>query len=135
GDANYPAHDGACEPLRRLIPAVQIIKATNGADANDPNAPGVPVIPAGGAITWTFDITNTGETHVAAADVHVTDNNGVTPDCNAALAADNNQIFDPGETWHCTATGTAINITQAPAAVHVVPNVCQQGNAATPPSP
>ena len=75
GDVNYPARTGAIEPLpvTVLVPGVQIIKYTNGADANDPDSAGAqqpPDISAGGTITWRYDITNTGQTHVAAVDVH-----------------------------------------------------------------
>src|SRR4029079_710584 len=43
-------------------------------------------------------------------------------------------VFDPGGPWACAGTATAIVISQAPPTIHVVPNVCQQGNAAAPPS-
>ena len=114
---------------------MSIVKYTNGADANDPNAAGVPDISAGGAVTWRYDITNTGATPVAAADVVVTDNvTGVTPSCAAAAAADANHVFDPGETWQCTATGTALDLTSPnpPAGTHIVANSCTQGGARTP---
>ncbi len=114
---------------------MSIVKYTNGADANNPNAAGVPDISAGGAVTWRYDITNTGQTHVAAADVVVTDNvTGVTPSCAAAAAADANHVFDPGETWQCTATGTALDLTSPnpPAGTHIVANSCTQGGARTP---
>ena len=122
-----------CNPPRK--PGVSIVKYTNGADANDPNAAGVPDISAGGAVMWRYDITNTGQTPVAAADVAVTDNvTGVTPSCAAAAAADANHVFDPGETWQCTATGTALDLTSAnpPAGTHIVANSCTQGGARTP---
>src|SRR5437660_612068 len=61
-------------------PDVTIVKFTNGADANDPNAAGVPNIAIGGAITWTDRVTNTGGATVARANVAVTDDHaGVTP--------------------------------------------------------
>ena len=46
--------------IHAINPGVSIVKYTNGADANDPNAAGVPDISAGGAVTWRYDITNTG---------------------------------------------------------------------------
>ena len=121
--------------IRAITPGVSIVKYTNGADANDPNAAGVPDISAGGAVTWRYDITNTGATNVAAADVVVTDNvTGVTPSCAAAAAADANHVFDPGETWQCTATGTALDLASPnpPAGTHIVANSCSQGGARTP---
>src|SRR5262249_59181852 len=57
-----------------LKPDIAIVKLTNGQDANDANAAGVPLIQPGDPITWTYRVTNTGETHVPRADVSVNDN-------------------------------------------------------------
>jgi parallel beta-helix repeat protein len=71
-------------------PAITIVKKTNGQDAN--TTPGV-FIPVGGAITWTYNVTNTG--NVTLTNVTVTDNKllPTTIDCGggsnviASLAA------------------------------------------------
>ena len=77
-------------------PAITIVKKTNGQDAN--TAPGV-LIPFGGAVTWTYDVTNTGNVTLTA--VSVTDDKGVTVTCpNASLRRT--------ATMQCTAAGTAI---------------------------
>ena len=63
----------------------------------------------------------------------MTDNvTGVTPSCAAAAAADGNGTLDPGETWACTATGTAIDVLNPPAGVHLMPNVCSKAGTVPP---
>jgi len=96
---------------------ISIVKKTNGADANDPNGADVPNIKPGDPVTWTYIVTNTGSTHVAKADVKVTDNTtGVTPTFSSEQSGNGDQIFDPGEVWIYTATGTALDLTQSPPA-------------------
>jgi len=115
-------------------PAISIVKRTNGADANDPNGAGVPVIPAGATVTWTYTVTNTGATHIPRASVVVTDNvTGVTPTFSSEQSGNGDNTFDPGEVWIYQATGAAINVTNPPAGVVVVAGVCTQGGA-NPPS-
>ena len=74
---------------------IGIVKLTNGDDANDP--PG-PLIPVGGPVTWTYRVTNTGNT--ALTNVTVTDSRGVTITCPA-------DTLDLLGTMDCTATGSA----------------------------
>ncbi len=108
-------------------PCVTIIKKTNGKDANDPNGAGVPILLTGALVTWTYEITNCGNVSVASADVRVSDNQpGVTPSYTSG-DANNNGMFDPGETWLYTASGTALDLTNPPAGIHVRPGVCTQG--------
>jgi len=86
-----------CVNVAGAAPAIEIQKATNSHDADDP--PG-PVIPPGEPVAWTYVVTNTGNTTLTA--VTVEDNQaGVTPDC---------QPFDlqPAETVVCTASGVAV---------------------------
>ena len=113
GDANNtgPVNSGcAAEPLVVNAPGVDIIKFTNGADANDPNGADVPNIIPGQPVTWTYQVTNTGTTHPAKADVIVTDNQpGVTPVFDHEQSGNGDQIFDPGEVWIYKATGTALD--------------------------
>jgi hypothetical protein len=74
-------------------PGIDIEKATNGQDADEP--PG-PTLNVGGPVTWTYVITNTSA--VLLSNILVTDNQGVTVSCpESSLAA--------GESMTCTATG------------------------------
>ena len=108
------------------VPNVTIIKYTNGADANDPNGSDVPNITPGGVVTWTYKVTNTGQTSVPRPQVVVTDNTtGVTPTFSSELSGNGDTIFNPGEVWLYTATGTALDLTlPPPAGVHTVANAC-----------
>ncbi len=86
------------------VPAsIHIEKATNGVDADAP--PG-PMIAAGEVVTWTYEVTSSG--NISMTDVSVTDNiTGVTP---VFIDGDDNSngALDPGETWRYQATGGAI---------------------------
>ncbi len=88
---------------------IAVVKYVNGDDAD--TAPGV-WVPTGGAVTWTYDVTNTG--NVALANVGVSDDNatpGSTGDDFTATYqsgdTDNDGLLDLGETWTFQATGTA----------------------------
>ncbi|MFK7886530.1 MAG: SdrD B-like domain-containing protein [Gammaproteobacteria bacterium] len=75
---------------------IDIEKATNGADADLPTGPFVPV---GGTVTWTYVVTNTGSTTLN--DIVVSDSDdSITVSCPATTLA-------PGASFTCTATGTA----------------------------
>ncbi len=71
-----------------------LVKYTNGHDAN--SVPG-PYVAVGDPITWTYVVTNTGQTPIS--DVVVTDDQGVavpsTPDTGDV---DSNGVLDPGKT-------------------------------------
>ena len=54
-EATDPSH--YCNPPE---PAITIEKATNGIDADDPNAGDAPQIGIGNLVTWTYVVTNTG---------------------------------------------------------------------------
>jgi uncharacterized repeat protein (TIGR01451 family) len=116
------------------VPNVTIIKFTNGADANDPNAAGVPNIAPGGTVTWTYRVTNTGQTTVPSANVVVTDNTtGVTPVFSMVISGASPNFFAPGDVWLFTATGTALNLTlPPPSGVHTVANSCTAGGTQPP---
>jgi len=77
-------------------PAIVIKKATNGEDADTPTGP---VIPVGGAVTWTYVVTNTG--NLPLTQVVVTDDKGVVVTCpkDALL---------PQESMTCSGTGIAV---------------------------
>ncbi len=89
-------------------PAIDIEKATNGADSDE--APGEQ-IPAGDDVTWTYVVVNSGTT--ALADATVSDDQGVTVDCDV----DGDGVLDgtnviplmlPGDSVTCEGTGTAV---------------------------
>jgi hypothetical protein len=98
-------------------PDVSIVKLTDGTDNL------CPVLAVGEAVTWTYNVTNTGNIGLAAADITVTDDNG-TPgvlgdDFSPAAVLgvdlvhnagdlDNDNILDVGETWQYSATGTVL---------------------------
>jgi hypothetical protein len=83
-------------------PGITIVKSTNGEDANSP--PG-PMVAEFDLVTWTYDVTNTG--NIPLHNVVVTDDHlgtlldPPTGDTNA------NGILDPGETWTYTADDEA----------------------------
>jgi hypothetical protein len=76
-------------------PGIDIIKLTNGQDANA--APG-PSIAIGATVTWEYLVTNTGE--IELTDIMVEDDKEGAVSCPGDTLA-------PGETMTCTATGTA----------------------------
>lgn len=79
-----------------LSPSIDIEKATNGQDADNPTGPQIPV---GDPVTWTYVVTNTGNT--ALSNVAVSDDQGVAVSCpKTTLAA--------GESMVCTANGIAV---------------------------
>ena len=76
-------------------PGIDIEKLTNGENADNPTGPGVQV---GEPITWTYEVTNTG--NVTLTGVTVTDDQGVVVSCpKSTLVA--------GKSMTCTASGTA----------------------------
>jgi len=89
-----------CRLVNRALPApsIDIEKATNGADADDP--PG-PFIPIGDPVTWSYVVTNTG--NVTLANVGVSDNQGLTVTCP-------DTTIPPQQRIVCTATGAALGI-------------------------
>ena len=86
-----------CEIVNRLVaePAIDLEKATNGADADEP--PG-PFIPIGTPVTWTYVATNTG--NVPLSGLVVVDDVLGTITCPQTTIA-------PQASVTCTATGTA----------------------------
>jgi archaellum component FlaG (FlaF/FlaG flagellin family) len=82
---------------------------------DDADGPGVPVIPAGSDITWTYKVTNTGDVAFAKSDVIVQDS---VAEVNGTLVlvddADGDDILSPGEMWFYEATGTALDLLNPP---------------------
>jgi hypothetical protein len=84
-------------------PGISIEKATNDEDADA--APGPLVVP-GSAVTWRYEVTNTGTETLNS--IVVTDDQGVTPVFQNGDTNSNNSL-DPGETWLYQAQGTAVS--------------------------
>ena len=95
---------GKCGNQNLRTPSIDIEKATNGFDADDPTGPQVVV---GSTVTWTYVVTNTG--NVPLSSVVVSDN--VINDATISgpvgdVGADG--ILGLDEIWTYTATGIAI---------------------------
>ncbi|MEL7447985.1 MAG: hypothetical protein AAFN78_02190, partial [Pseudomonadota bacterium] len=103
-----PSH--YCNPA---APAITVEKATNGIDADDPNAGDAPLIMPGDTVNWTYLVTNTGD--VTLSNVVVTDDQGVIVICPQ-------DTLVPGESMICTASGTAVDTTDT--IFTTVPGVC-----------
>ncbi len=90
---------------RGIAPAISIEKATNGFDADTPDAPDVPRVPTGSTVTWTYVVTNTGTDPLTG--VQVTDSvlGGISDIVNQG---NGDGILDVGEAWTYRATGTAV---------------------------
>lgn len=86
----------ASDPSHYFGQTFVLRKSTNGEDADLP--PG-PVLAPGAAVTWTYEVTNTGSDPFTG--VTVTDDQGVTVTCPGTTLA-------PGESMTCTANGTAV---------------------------
>ncbi|MCB2224974.1 MAG: hypothetical protein KQH83_12485, partial [Actinobacteria bacterium] len=84
-------------------PAIDLEKATNGEDADDPTGPEIPV---GGDVEWTFVVTNTGDVELydlALVDRQTLPSSGGT----VAISCPRSRLA-PGASMTCTADGTAI---------------------------
>ncbi|MDL9978791.1 DUF7507 domain-containing protein [Microbacterium sp. ASV49] len=88
-----------------IRPQVSIVKSTNGQDADE--APG-PLVAKGGDVRWTYVVTNTGD--VPLTNVTVTDDKVAAADIDCLNTGSNIVAgpLAPGETFTCTATGTAM---------------------------
>jgi hypothetical protein len=82
--------------IQPAAPAIAIEKYTNGEDADNPTGPYIPV---GDGVSWTYVVSNTGDSPLSL--VSVTDDQGVIPDCPQTTLA-------PGELMTCSASGTAV---------------------------
>ena len=95
-------------------PAIDIVKFTNGQDANDPDGADVPVVAPGDDVTWTYAVTNVGHVDIPEADITVTDS--VEGDVTQIIdKGDGDAILSPDETWIYELQGTAINTANPPA--------------------
>jgi uncharacterized repeat protein (TIGR01451 family) len=89
------------EDRRMLAAAVNIVKFVNGQDADSPTGPHVPV---GSTVTFTYVVTNTGDTTLA--NVAVTDDK-LGPVTSFTGDNNNNGLLDLTETWTYTTTAIA----------------------------
>ena len=136
-----PSH--YCNPP---APAVKIVKFTNGKDANDPNgandnqpdftvgATEVPRVAPGDTVTWTYQVTNIGNTVVGFDDVDVTDNQ---PGVNLMFDSVQTEagvfdLFEPGDVWLYTADMPAENLEDPAPGVITQPNTCTADGALLP---
>ncbi|KJK44006.1 hypothetical protein UK23_31150, partial [Lentzea aerocolonigenes] len=88
--ADNPAH------YFGTAPGIKIVKKTNGDDANA--APG-PQVTQGSKVTWTYEVTNTGNTRLTSV--------AVTDSIEGAISCPKNDL-QPGESMTCTKNGTAV---------------------------
>jgi choice-of-anchor A domain-containing protein/LPXTG-motif cell wall-anchored protein len=82
---------------------IDIVKSTNGQDAD--LAPG-PTVPEGGVVTWTYVVTNTGTADLA--DVTVTDDKVAAAAIDCGGGDNVIDLLPAGESETCTATGVAV---------------------------
>lgn len=97
-------------------PDIDIEKLTNGVQADTPGE-AVEIAP-GDTVTWTYIVTNTGDTPINASDVVVKDDNGTPGDTSDDFTPTfvgpddgNDGILSPGEDWEYTATSIAQTLT------------------------
>jgi hypothetical protein len=114
---------------RQRVPGIDMEKTTNGPTNSNPTAPdydnedsadgpGVPILTPGSTVTWTYKVTNTGETDYAFGEVVVVDDNGTPGNAADDMSTTNGQItfqsvqvgdadnvLEPGEVWLYSASG------------------------------
>ncbi|MCP4960913.1 MAG: hypothetical protein GY925_16810, partial [Actinomycetia bacterium] len=90
----------------QVVTGIKIEKATNGVDADIPTGP---IVPVGDPVTWTYVVTNTGNTRIFVE--FVVDDGGGSDDFRPAFVdgdADGDGLLDPTETWTYEASSTAV---------------------------
>ena len=121
-------------------PRLDIEKTTNGSTNSNVTAPtydnedtadgaGVPILTVGSTVTWTYKVTNTGDTALDISAISIVDDNGtpgVTSDdmsvANGRITllnksgADGDNLLEAGEFWIYQATGTVQNLSTPGAA-------------------
>lgn len=95
-------------------PDIDIEKLTNGNQADGANDADVPRIAPGDIVTWTYQVSNTGEVDFGEAEVMVTDDqSGVTPVLDTTSDDGGDLILSQGETWIYTAMSQALDLSTA----------------------
>ncbi|MEF8770661.1 SdrD B-like domain-containing protein [Candidatus Accumulibacter contiguus] len=120
-------------------PKIDIEKTTNGPSNSNSTAPnydnedaangaGVPILTPGSSVTWTYQVSNTGNVAFAKSAVAIVDDNGTTASTADDLSVANGKItyqsgdsnannqLDPNEVWLYKATGIVQDLTTAGAA-------------------
>ncbi|MCB0065261.1 MAG: choice-of-anchor E domain-containing protein [Caldilineaceae bacterium] len=111
-----------CNPTQRLLePGIAFKKYVNGADADGPNDPDVPLLTPGALITWTYLLTNTGDITFPLAQVRVTDDDASLTVLFDATSDDGDKLLAPGEQWRYYAIGVARNLTIDISGITTVP--------------
>jgi hypothetical protein len=105
--ATDPSH--YCNPIP--APGLGVEKSTNGVDADDPFGVDVPLVVPGEDVTWTFTVSNSGAEPVS--DVTVVDDQLGLLTGPVSGDADGDGLLDVGEVWLYSATGPAVDLTNA----------------------
>ena len=84
-------------------PALTLVKRTNGTDNACPTGP---VVPVGSTVTWTYEVTNTG--NVTLTNILVVDDNGTPGNTADDVTVGTIATLAPGATATLTRTGTAV---------------------------
>ena len=104
-ESSDPSH--YCNPQQV---GIDIEKATNGADADDPDATDVPLIQAGAPVAWTYVIRNDGNVTLRADQVQVTDSDSSVNPVFDPGSDNGDGLLSPGESWTYTAGGNALDL-------------------------
>ncbi len=108
GDNNSTIDAGLVEIPKN--PGIDIEKFTNGVDA-DTLGEAAEVI-AGTTVTWTYQVTNTGDVDFDITEITVTDDQeGIITNIVSKLNGDDDSILESGETWIYEKTGIAKYLT------------------------
>ncbi|MDX1691729.1 MAG: hypothetical protein R3290_11970, partial [Acidimicrobiia bacterium] len=91
------------DPIPPPSPAIDVEKATNGEDADDPTGPEIKI---GDTVTWTYVVTNTGDS--ALSNVELVDYVGEIGDSDPTAIDCPRTELGVGESMTCEATGTAM---------------------------
>ncbi len=129
GQTDNSLDQGFYKPAPPPQPGIDIEKTTNGSsNANSvtpdydnedaANGAGVPILTPGSDVTWTYKVTNTGNTTFTLSEISIVDDNG-TPGNTAddltvangkvtfdsVAMGDGDNLLEPGEMWLYKATG------------------------------
>ncbi|MEZ4613116.1 MAG: choice-of-anchor E domain-containing protein [Caldilineaceae bacterium] len=120
-DDSDPTH--YCNPLATDttvdVPAIDIEKYTNDANADNPSDADVPVLDPGSNVLWEYLVTNTGDVTFALNEVQVTDSDSRLSLQWQAASDNGDGLLSPGESWRYTARGLALSLTDPAAIVDV----------------